>query len=294
MKITFRHIQTVLITASVILLAGLIAYYFLIIQPLEQGIEEKETELGYEREVLETLKQSDGPEKQYTDLKIQSLLQQVPVKPWIDHWLMDFEKAELMSDTQINHYVFSKDVLSASAIHELEEVEEPAIETEVEFNITNETGNQENAGVTGEFEEDTDVDVRVDVKVHMEDEKDPPSPATGDTSVESAMEMADGVKVNRMTSGLSVEAETFEQLFQFLYEIEQLPRLTEIYALSFNAPSERDLLFGEEDDETDLLNMDVYLSAYYVKELEHVFADYKPSGPFEDPGFKVTPIYQDP
>lgn len=264
MNVELKKIQSALIVVLALILIGLLTYFFFVLQPLKQDVANKERELALEEEVLASIENSQGIVETYEDHEIQALLRTVPVHPWIDHWILDLEKAELVSDTEISRYSFSKGLLQGDSFsnydQELEDVE----------------SNEEE-----------------DVVVDLEDENDFASDETEDEN--NTVVLGEGEEVNQVTANLSVSADSYDQLFQFLYEIEQLDRFTEIYALSFQAPSEAMVLMDQGDDPSEeLLSFDVNVSTYYVDELATTFGDYKPFRPFVEPENKDTPVYQNP
>ncbi|WP_280769778.1 hypothetical protein [Salipaludibacillus daqingensis] len=270
MNVEFKKIQTAMIVFLSLLFIGLLSYIFFVLQPLQQDVSNTRSELALEEEILSSMQSTDEVAKIYEEHEIQSLLRKVPVQPWIDHWMLDLEKAELVSDTEINRYTFSKGFLQSTSFAEEDlddEREEISIdeeeivvenEDESEVEVIRDEGNDE-----GEFEE-------------------------------RSLVLADGEEVNQVTASLTVNADSYDQLFQFLYEIEQLDRFTEIYGLTFAAPAESSVIMQESEEEMEELTFDVNVSTYYIEDLLETFSDYEFSRPFVSPEKKDSPIFRQP
>jgi len=268
MNVELKKIQTTLIVVLALLLIGLLAYFFFVIQPLKHDVADKERELALEEEVLASIENSQEDVETYEDHEIHALLRTLPVYPWIDHWMLDLEKAELISNTEISRYTFAKGMLASTRF--------TAQEDDVE----------------GDSEEEVVEEEENNVVVEVDDEFDLESEDT--ISDDNIVVLGDDEEVNQVTANMSVSAESYEELFQFLYEIENLDRFTEIYALSFAAPSEAMILLDQEEETSSELLFDVNVSTYYLEDLVDTFGDYKPSRPFIEPEIKSTPVYQNP
>lgn len=274
MNIEYSKIQKVLMAVAILLLSGLAAYYFLILKPLSEEIADKEAERDFEEELLMSLQETAPQDREYEEHEIQAMLRQLPVSPWLDHWILDMEKAELISNSQITRFEFSKGLLTEEAFRLPEDPEE-----------TGEMQDEENNEETGEaaFNEES-------AETETEGEPDP-AQESGDVSGRPGTDI-NIEEINHINADLTIEAGTYEELFEFLDEIEQLERYTEINTLSFTSPSEAVLLMDEENDEPEILTFNVHLSTYYSEALEHAFSDYEPSASFEEPENKDTPVYR--
>lgn len=277
MNIEYSKIQKVLIIVTVLLLAGFIAYYFLILQPLKEEIADKEAERDFEEEILLSLQGSADAVQEYEEHEVQSMLRRLPVTPWLDHWILNLEKAELISNSHITRFEFSKELVSEDALRLPEDPEN--------------TGEPDADESNGEAEETAFDEESAGTEAEEE------SAAVPETEVNETEEMPSTLvlgeeEINHITANLTLEADTYEELFEFLDEIEQLERYTEINALSFSTPSEVALLIDEDNSEPEILTFNVNLSTYYLENLGHAFPDYEPSGNFEEPENKDTPVYR--
>ncbi|WP_416151356.1 hypothetical protein ACM26V_10450 [Salipaludibacillus sp. HK11] len=274
MNVDFQKVQTTLIVVLVLLSIGLLAYFFFVIQPLKQDVSEKELELSSEEQVLTSIQNSQETVETYEEHEVHTLLRTLPVHPWLDHWMLDLEKAELISDTEVHSYMFSRGVLQDGYFSELEEAEP---ETE---------GNDESLEDTNEDE---------NVSPDLEDNLDLTSGDVAEMEETSVVVVGEDEEVNQVMATLSIDADSYDQLFQFLYEIEQLDRFTEIDALSFASPSEEAFLMNQtEETNSEILSFDVHVSTYYLDDLVEAFGEYEPGRPFVDPAMKDTPIYRNP
>ncbi|MGJ9383071.1 hypothetical protein [Salipaludibacillus sp. CF4.18] len=269
MNVENKRIRFLAISLISLFAVGLLAYYLLVIQPLNEQISDQEDQLMTEEDILYSLENSQEETVEYEDHQITSLLKRVPVHPWIDHWMIDIERLEIVSDISIEEFVFSKDILLRPSFDNIEEESE-----EAEERITDQN----------EPAEELDTDI--------EDVEDPVVVETDSTQQD----------INGITASLTGHAETYENIYDYIAEIEKLERFTEVYSLYFQAPSEATLLEDEyelegeeeveEEDETIVFN--VLVSTYYMEELLPEFGEFERQGPFSTPFNKETPFFQLP
>lgn len=94
--------QVSLIIGSIILL-GALAYgaYYLLLKPINDKLEWKKTELEMANQESVIIENSLKQSNEKTFLSSMELQKQVPVKRLLDQLMLDIEKAEIMSDTNI-------------------------------------------------------------------------------------------------------------------------------------------------------------------------------------------------
>jgi type IV pilus assembly protein PilO len=192
-KLSYIGIGIVLLT----LVAGLYGY-FGILSPLHQKIDMVDTEIG-QQEIF--LKKMNQPKKEAAPISIEntySLQEEVPVNPLVDQLMLQFEKAEVLSDSLILTMQFSDGEASEDVEEEPAEEESSASETEV----TNEDGtvqNEDEINVTPEA-------------------------------------LPEGVK--KITAEMSVVSKDYKGLLKFLRTIEEFKRVTVIEAITFSGQDE--------------------------------------------------------
>lgn len=193
-KLSYIGIGVVVLT----LMAGLYGY-FGILSPLHQEVEMVGTEIKQQETFLEKIKQ---PEQEAAPVSIEntySLQEEVPVKPLVDQLMLQFEKAEVLSDSLILTMQFSDGEASEDVEEELAEEEtSPPDETEVS---------------------DEDGAVQKEDKINVTPEALP-----------------EGVK--KITAEMSVVSKDYESLLTFLSTIEEFKRVTVIEAITFSGQDE--------------------------------------------------------
>jgi type IV pilus assembly protein PilO len=130
------------------LMAGLYGY-FGILSPLHQKVEMVDTEIEQQETFLKKMNQ---PEKEAAPVSIEntySLQEEVPVKPLVDQLMLQFEKAEVLSDSLILTMQFSDGEASEDVEEPVEEEasanepevgnEDGTVQKEDEINVTPET-----------------------------------------------------------------------------------------------------------------------------------------------------------
>ncbi|OIJ10273.1 hypothetical protein BKP35_14340 [Anaerobacillus arseniciselenatis] len=106
----------------------------------------------------------------------------------------------------------------------------------------------------------------------------------GDENTGEAAE--DSASLKQITVNFSVRANSYEELFQFLSEIDRLPRIIGIDSISFIGTDERVMI----DDETDILEFLVTVSAYYYPHLPQL-KDELPKVIHPAPRERENPLY---
>ncbi|MFE8696883.1 pilus assembly protein PilO [Cytobacillus sp. FJAT-53684] len=96
--------KQIFISIITILLVGALSAgaYFLFLQPVNEKLERKQTELKMANQELTIIENSLKQSNEKTVLSSMELQKQVPVKRLLDQLLLDIEKAEIISDTTVN------------------------------------------------------------------------------------------------------------------------------------------------------------------------------------------------
>jgi type IV pilus assembly protein PilO len=189
-----------------------------------------------------------------------TLQEEVPVKPLIDRLMLQFEKAEVLSDSLIMTMQFSDGEASED-------------EGEVEETADNATDNQDRHDEkTGTSEENLSSE-----DAYNEIENTPITPASG--------MLPEGVK--KVTAEMSVVSKDYNSLLKFLRTIEELKRITVIETITFSGLDELEMASAEVTP--DQLKYEITVSAYYLTELTDYLKDL-PRGEFSAPGGKENPL----
>ncbi|MCM3692253.1 GspMb/PilO family protein [Neobacillus niacini] len=188
---------TLLIGTLIVVLLIVIAQ-FLLLKPLKSNLEVKEQSLKTEQQLLETItqKRMDDTAKVVEDTR--ELQKRVPVTPLQEQVILDLERAENVSNSNIRSIGFSvgADVATASA----ETPQEGTAETQEGTTETQETASQDAAN------------------------QQPAAPAVS------------GVK--KITMSLSVESPSYEHLEKFISTLESLNRIVVVENISYSGGQE--------------------------------------------------------
>ncbi len=103
---------------------------------------------------------------------------------------------------------------------------------------------------------------------------------------ENTSEGESSERLKQISAFLSVRANSYEDLFQFLAEIDRLPRIIAIDSISFIGTDEKVMI----DDETDILEFLVTVSTYYYPHLPQL-KDELPKVIHPAPGERENPLY---
>jgi type IV pilus assembly protein PilO len=235
-----------------LLLVGGLYSYFGVLAPLHQEIAYVDTEIQQQKSFLqqtETTQEEVATSSENT-FKLQ---EEVPVKPLVDQLILQFEKAEVLSDSLIMTMDFS----DGEATKDEDETEEAATETAEEQPETAE------ANVSNEDDS-------------VETENAPaPAPEV----------LPEGVK--KITAEMSVVSKNYEGLLKFLRTIEELKRITVIEAITFTGLDELEMASAEATP--DQLKYEITISAYYLPELTDYLKDL-PQVEFPAPQGKENPL----
>lgn len=129
-----------------------------------------------------------------------------------------------------------------------------------------------------------DINQNLDVSSQEEDVAEVNDTDETNDTTQEAIPMIEGLK--QIQAYLSIRAKGYEDLFQFLAEIDQLPRIISIDSISFMGNDEKIMI----DDEQETLEFSVTVSTYYYPNL-HELKDQHPKVIYPDPSEKENPFY---
>ncbi|WP_377888304.1 hypothetical protein [Alkalihalobacillus sp. R86527] len=190
-----RNLLTVV--GLLILVFGVTMYYLYGVVPKKQEVLRLEKQVEQNEELI-TLLQAKEDEK--VDAFDTTLLQRkVPVKPLVDQFILDLNRAELVSKSNIHKLDFSDDALNTA-----------------EFSDAND-GEGEKAGSEEENSEETNTD---------------------GTNVpkEPVVALPEGIQA--VDVSMEMSSDNYPSLRKFLLSIEELPRMALISGLTFSGKSE--------------------------------------------------------
>ncbi len=260
---------------SLLLVIGGVYAYFGLLSPLHQRIESVDMEMKQQEVLLK--KANDSAVTTQTSENTFALQEEVPVKPLVDQLMLQFEKAEVLSDSLILTMDFSdgetseeEEVVAEDEAPDSPAPEEPATEE------TTETENvDESAEIATEVVEDDDVNANESDAVET---TETPTPVTPEV-------LPQGVK--RIKAEMSVVSKDYEGIQKFIKTIEELKRVIVVEGITFAGMEELEI--ASADAVTDQLKYEITISAYYLPELTDYLKDL-PKGEFPAPNGKDNPL----
>lgn len=240
MKLRLSKIDKIILFIGVLLLVLLIAFaQFIKLTPLKSDVSMKQQSLKTEQKLLEVVTQNkvDDTAKVVEDTR--ELQKKVPVKPLLEQFILDLEKAETVSNSVISSMSFSKDADVTIAIPD----------TTTETNTTDQSNAATQETTTTEQSSATTQE------------------ATATTDQAAAPTASNGLK--KLTVSLSVESPTYEDLEKFIQTLESLERIVVVESISYSGGEEITSL----DQELEKLSYSLTISAYYLPTLDDLIAE---------------------
>lgn len=257
-----RIILSILTFILFIVAAG--AFYMLKVKPLDAQISSLEESIKVEEDVVKQY-ESGNQEPIEEEVKNTTELQKkVPVIDQIDQFLLMLEEAEVVSGSLIRNADFEKSTVDENG---------ESITTEEDIQ------NLEEDNKT--FNEQTPK-----INNHTENGK-----AAGDeTNSEVQKEAALPAGLKKLTANLTIEADEYTEIKDFVKQIEQFDRITNIDSLEFTGFEEITNI-DDYPEERQVLTYSMTVSTYFYPSLEEL-KDQAPKYEPEDPADKDNPFYQ--
>lgn len=232
--------KSIIATAGVILIGGLFAgEYYLYLQPLKNEVKTIKTQLDTEEKLYETMAQRLADSTNQVVEQTSALQKRLPVQPFLEQFILDLEKAEVISNSLITNMSFSDGDLN--------------LDEAAQQNLT--------------VEEQLNADATTNYEINGKEVFSGEEANQGETQTETqpvAPSVPEGMK--RITINLSVKSDNYFDMLSFLKVIENLERITKIDSLSFSG--------GEEvksvDAKVEGLTYSLVLSTFYYPKLEEL------------------------
>lgn len=243
----------ILILLAVLAIAANVYIYFWLVRPANDSLENVKMQAETERKIVDELEQrlhsaTSGPIFTSTDLQ-----RSVPVKPLVDQFILDLERAEIVADSIILNYKFT-------------------------------SGSFEGMGITQASTEGGEEEGTAEDNNGVEEEL-----TAGDDAAETEENLPAGIE--RVMVELEVYSPTYNEMLKFLSEIEKQKRVKKIDASKFNGNEEVTIIEGD-DEEVEGLFYNVTISAFYLPELQYLI-DELPKMNYPRPANKKSPLYND-
>lgn len=259
MNLRFNNKRTIIAIVCVVLIVALIAgEYFLFLKPLKNEVKTVKTQLETEEKLYEAMAQRVAYSTNEVVEQTSTLQKKLPVQPFLEQFLLDLEKAEVISNSLITNMSFSDGDLS--------------IDEATQQNLTVEE--QINAGADVNYEANGK-EVFSGNEAGQSENQTENQPATPS--------IPEGMK--RITVNLSVKSDNYFDMLAFLKVLENLERITKIDSLSLSGGEE----IKSVEDNVEGLTYSLVLSTFYYPKLEEL-KDQLPSFETPPPSNKENPL----
>ncbi|WP_071395916.1 hypothetical protein [Bacillus tuaregi] len=233
--------QHLIILIGILLFVGIVAGgYFLYLQPLNDKLDRKQTELDMANQqlsIIESKTVEAGEQTAESSMKLQKL---VPVKRQLEQLILDIEKAEIISNVMIDEIR-----MNGTDADELIEVEQKTEEEDTSDEEAPE-GNADEEQEEADREEDEEEIEMVEV------------------------ELPEGV--NRTSISIKGTAVNYFELERFIDSLLSLNRIIVIDNLSFEGNSE----YRKTDQEPEKTEFELAMSAFYYPKLVDLIKELPP------------------
>lgn len=235
MKLHLSKFDKIILLVGILLLVLLIVFaQFIKLTPMKSDVSMRQQSLKTEQKLLEAVTQNkvDDTAKVVEDTR--ELQKKVPVKPLLEQFILDLEKAETVSNSVISSMSFSKDA----------DVTIVTTETTTENTTTDQPSTTGQEAATTQAQE-----------------------AAATTDQATAPPASNGLK--KLSVSLSVESPTYEDLEKFIKTLESLERIVVVESISYSGGEEVTTL----EQEIEPLTYSLTISAYYLPTLDDLIAE---------------------
>lgn len=273
MKSRLSKLDKIIVGAGLLIIILVFVYaQFLSLTPLKSDLASKQQEQKTEQKLLDimTKKQTDS---QKTEPENTSELQKkLPVMPLQEQFILDLEKAETVSSSQIKSMSFTKDA----------DVTPPGNET-TEANTGSNQGAIQNQGTTNQ----ANAQNQSASQTQPQTATNPGTNNQATAQQPNAAAAPNGLK--KITVQLQVESQTYGDLEKFIETLESLPRIVVVEAINYSGGEEVTTL----DQEKQPLSYSLTVSAFYMPTLTDL-AGQLPKIEAPAPAGKDNPLSQFP
>ncbi|WNS81819.1 hypothetical protein RRU94_13735 [Domibacillus sp. DTU_2020_1001157_1_SI_ALB_TIR_016] len=261
--------KNIYISVFLILILLLFIYcYFAFYRTAAVKLETVEREKQAEETLVAALEaNSGGSGIKGPSVATSSLQNKVPVKPMSDKLMLDFEKAELLSDSLITAIVFT----------EGEEETQPVSEEESNTDETPENpdtaADEENASEEEQANEPEEENITDGTEAETDAQEEPLPEETLPAGI------------GKIRAQLTIESPGFAEMNAFIDSVENQMRMIRVEQLEFTGPEEAEKIKGSNEPVT----YNLTVAAYYMPELTDLFED-TPEVDAPDPANKQDPF----
>ncbi|MBS2969884.1 hypothetical protein J9317_14015 [Metabacillus sp. KIGAM252] len=245
-----KHLIIAILSLA-ILAGGYAVFHFTVLEKLKMEQETYRNNISTSEELLSSSNTGGGTNAILNQYSLAELQMEVPNNRFEEQFLLDLEKAEVLSGSAVTSAVFADQEFTDETAEQ--EGEEAAVQTAEEPVPAEETP-EEAAKETPEGE-----------------------PAPDEPSLPAGMQ--------KVSMTVSLESKDYSGVKRFLETLESIKRITQIEAVTIANPETG----MQEENMDEPLKYDVIVSAYYMPNLEEL-KDQLPPFPNSDPGSVIDPF----
>lgn len=293
MTFRFAKKEILILVLSLFLMISIIfSGYYLYLSPKKEDVKTKTASLKSEQKLLESLQQKQNATSSLTVENIAVLQRKLPVKEQIEQLILDLEKAEVVSGSLIKNMAFAEADVSGATPENTAQQQQTTEQTKTDSDSTTKDTNTEESK-QGTDTEQTDTSKQstdgsaqqTDTSKQSTDQTSQQNTNQATTTTQyQATPLPTGIK--KVTVTLQVESSTYEQLRDFISEVENLPRILVVETVGFTGAGEVTDLATKKSEK---LAYTVTLSAFYMPSLTDL-VDKLPELVPPKPGNKTNPF----
>ena len=261
MKLRLSKIDKIIVGSGAFLIVIMIVYFqFFSLSPLRSDLSIKQQTLKTEQRLLDVVTQKKTETADSKPEDTVELQKKVPVQPLQEQFILDLEKAETVSNSEIKTMSFSKDA-------------DVTVTTDQANSQTAATGQTSTAPQTAQ-------DTASQAATNQ----------TGTTQAGTQQQSTTSTNgLKKLTVQLQVESPTYKELEKFIETLESLTRIVAVEAINYTGGQEVTSL----ETETQPLTYSLTVSAFYMPSLTDLQADL-PKMDAPDPAGKDNPLSEFP
>lgn len=259
MTLQFTRKLIIISIASIALVGfGFWGAYMVLLKPVELKIETTSNQLKTEKQILSTLQKRVADSEEKVVQSSMLLQTKVPVEPLLEQFLLDLEKAEVLSNSFISNMNFG---------HAQMEIEE-----EIQANDSTQTSEATEPGSLEKAASDI---------LNQETENG----ANVRSSQPKTQQNFLPEGIQRLTVNMSVTSPNYSEMINFLEALEQLNRITKIDSLTFSGNPEPVTIV----DDFEKMEYSLEISTFFYPRLEEL-KDQLPQMEVPEPSHKSNPL----
>ncbi|MCP3762584.1 hypothetical protein NLX67_09300 [Domibacillus sp. A3M-37] len=266
-----KRVYTSIVLFLILLL--FVYLYFAFYRTAAVKLETAEQQIQAEEQLIAALQANNtGASVQGPVVVTGSLQNKVPVKPMGDKLMLDFEKAELLSDSLITAIVFT-------------EGEEETLPVQEETDNADETADADTAENTNMAADEETASEEEQANESEEENMTDGTEEETDVQEQPLPEEVLPAGIRKIRAQLTIESPGFAEMNAFIDSVENQLRMIRVEQLEFTGPEEAQKVEGV----TEPVTYNLTVAAYYMPELTDLLED-APEIDVPDPANKQDPF----